>query len=151
MKEVRILLISLLYSAKVVLISYILFFPGFGVLILPQPFLEVSFGRWTAVYNPATFKSLVWLGYITAYHFLFYFPLKHPSERKAIFSGASLAIANLTFVKYFNRELWIVVNNYVSPAYLLATVFANAIVELASLKSSSLLLNYINNKGKLFN
>ena len=41
-------------------VLFLLAFPGFGVLVLPQPFLEVARGRWCLAYDPIGLGTIPW-------------------------------------------------------------------------------------------
>ncbi|MET1160075.1 MAG: hypothetical protein ABWW65_03855 [Thermoprotei archaeon] len=62
------LVISSIYCLIVLLVSYILMFPGFGAVILPQPFIKVVIGRWTIVYDPFNLYGVLWFFYMLLIH-----------------------------------------------------------------------------------
>ncbi len=95
------LIVSLMYAFLVIVVSMALAFPGFGVIILPQPFLAIHGGRWTMAYNPFTLMTIPWFLYILVFHCLAYSFLEntHPQNtRPYLYTGLLLLILNLGLV-----------------------------------------------------
>lgn len=131
----RILSIAIVYGILVILISYALAFPGFGVLILPQPFLDVYVGRWTMVYVINS-KIILWIGYVIFIHLVYYSFIK-PTIRTVILGGILFFIISIILTLFTNvvdPDLRIRLSNYLvgeySLVYWTAAVVVNSCVEL---------------------
>jgi len=131
----KILSTAIMYAVLVILISYALAFPGFGVLILPQPFLDVYVGRWTAAYAINS-KIILWIGYVIFIHLVYYSFIK-PTIRTIILGGILFFILSIIltlFTDVTDPDLRIRLTNYIVGEYSLyywtAAVVVNSCVEL---------------------
>jgi len=101
---IRFLLINLgrtvIYCLLILGIS-ILFVFGLLTTILPQPIIEVSFGRWTVWFNILDLKSILWFFYIWIMHIVLYYVisiLAKKAKRPYLFVGTVLYLVNLALV-----------------------------------------------------
>ncbi|AGK61272.1 hypothetical protein Asulf_01278 [Archaeoglobus sulfaticallidus PM70-1] len=132
-------LVALVYMVLAILISFIFAFPGFGVLILPQPFLDVVRGRWTLAYNPVSLSAIPWAFYIIAIHCVYYNYLGKSylsdvlSDVKApVLGGISVLVLNLILILTgcSDIDLHILLLNYMSePIYWISAILVNVVVE----------------------
>ncbi len=132
------LLIAFIYMLFVILISFLLAFPGIGVLISPQPFIEVKFGRWTAAYYQFNSKGILWGLYIITLHLVYYTSILKLSNKfsnsKACIGGVLFNIVNLTlilFLKFTDMRYLIVLDNYaLDPYYALLYWLSSTLVSI---------------------
>ncbi len=139
--NIRILATSLIYILLVILFSFALAFPGFGVLLFPQPFLDVWIGRWTMAYA-INFKLIPWASYVIAIH-LIYYHLADDNNKAALAGGViffTICILLTLFTSFVSVELRIRVPEYIESytiPYLATAAFANASIEFLAYKLPS--------------
>jgi hypothetical protein len=63
---------TLIYAVLVLVIAYALAFPGFGVVLLPQPILRLYAGGKTVLYDVTTPYTALWLVYLLLVHAALY-------------------------------------------------------------------------------
>uniref|UniRef100_A0A7C3UC07 Uncharacterized protein n=2 Tax=Geoglobus ahangari TaxID=113653 RepID=A0A7C3UC07_9EURY len=131
----KILLTATVYAVLVILISYVFAFPGYGILMLPQPFLDVYVGRWTMFYVINS-KVILWIGYVIFIHLVYYRFVK-PTIKTIILGGIlffTISIALTLFTDLVDPDLRIRLPNYLVGGYSLiywtAAVVVNSFVEL---------------------
>lgn len=66
------LVAGLTYAVLVIAITLALSFPGFGVALLPQPFLRVAVVGKTTSYDVNSTYTALWVIYVLASHFILY-------------------------------------------------------------------------------
>jgi len=65
-------LATAIYAVLVVVTAYALAFPGFGVVLLPQPILELYSGGKTVLYDVLSPYTALWLTYLLVVHVALY-------------------------------------------------------------------------------
>jgi len=137
---------SLTYALLVVIIAFALMFPGFGVLILPQPFIAVYVGRWTMIYDPWTPMTIPWLLYILAIHYTIYYLLEniHPVKTRTYpYAGLFILAINLVLVAigFTDHLLQLLVLRYMkNPLYWASSIPANIGIEYIAHKTGKLVI-----------
>jgi len=65
-------LAATIYAVLVIAIAYFLAFPGFGVILLPQPILKLYLGGKTLFYDVLTPYTALWIAYLLITHIALY-------------------------------------------------------------------------------
>lgn len=66
------LIVGAVYAILTAIVTTLLAFPGFGVIMLPQPSLEVVVGK-TIFYSFSGLRAVIWVLYVLATHIIFYY------------------------------------------------------------------------------
>ncbi|MEM1678297.1 MAG: hypothetical protein QXV81_07760 [Ignisphaera sp.] len=145
---------AMLYALLVAIVSLLLSFPGFGPVILPQPFLQLYVGRWTISYRFDGLWTIVWIIYLLAIHILLYyltaslFKLRRPF----IVISILLYLLNLIMVLYgySDVELRLYVERYtIGYLGLLPGIGATILIEYLGYRIGKTLLPKISSKSNL--
>ena len=130
--------VACVYMPTVVSISFLLAFPGFGVLVLPQPFLEVARGRWGLAYDPIGLGTIPWIIYTAVSRCIFYDLLAKRWVNDfgvATVGGILFLVLNVSLVLAgLNADLRILLSNYafseLAPLYWSSSCLVNVGVEI---------------------
>lgn len=66
------LIVGAVYAILTAMVTALLAFPGFGVIMFPQPFLEVVVGK-TIFYTFSGLKAVIWVAYVIVTHIILYY------------------------------------------------------------------------------
>jgi len=99
----RLLVLSALatatYAVLVVVIAYALAFPGFGVVLLPQPILRLYSSGKTVLYDVLSLHTVPWLAYLLIVHVALYrLAWSARLRRPYLLVAPLLYVANLALV-----------------------------------------------------
>lgn len=125
---------AILYALLVAIVSLLLSFPGFGSIILPQPFLQLYVGRWTIFYRFDSLWAIVWIIYLLATHILLYYLTASLLKLRRPFIVVSILLYLLNlimvFYGYSDAELRLYVERYtIGYLGLLPGIVATILIE----------------------